>query len=138
MEATQTSSSAKGTKGTMSALVPLFISVSVLVVAQLSLKAGMNRVGAIELGDTSAVIGLVGKVFTTPMVLTGVILYAVSSFFWLIALSKVDLSYAYPFVGLAYVAVAFFSWIFLGEALSTLRWAGIVMIVAGVMLVARS
>ncbi len=119
-------------------LLPLFISISLLVVAQLSLKAGMNQIGAISMGDRAAVIGLVGKVFTTPLVLTGVVLYAVSSFFWLIALSRVDLSYAYPFVGLAYVAVALFSWLFLGESLSLLRWAGIVLIVCGVVLVSRT
>jgi len=120
------------------AFVPLAISVSMLVVAQLSLKAGMNQVGAIELSDVGAVVGLVGKVFTTPKVFAGVILYALSSFFWLIALSQVDLSYAYPFVGLAYVAVVLFSWLFLGEAVGPLRWGGTVLIVIGVLLVSRS
>ncbi len=119
-------------------LVPIAISVTLLVVAQLSLKAGMNQIGPIDIGNTSMVFGLIGKVFQTPLVLAGVILYVLSSFFWLIALSQVELSFAYPFVGLAYVLVALFSWIFLGEGVNAIRWLGIALIVAGVVFVSRS
>lgn len=118
--------------------VPLGISITLLVAAQLSLKAGMTTIGAIDIGSGAMVLGLVRKVFTTPLVLAGVCLYAVSSFFWLIALSRVDLSYAYPFVGLGYVLVVAFSWLFLGEHVSPLRWAGTALIVGGVLLVSRT
>ena len=122
----------------MKTFLPLVVSVSLLVGGQLALKAGMNQIGAIDIGNLRMVVGLVGRVFTTPTVLTGVALYVASSFFWLIALSQVELSYAYPFVGLGYVLVALFSWLVLGEALTLLRWAGIALIVAGVVLVSRS
>lgn len=102
------------------------------------LKAGMNQVGSVELGDIDAVARLVLKVFLTPALLTGVLLYILSSFFWLIGLSQVELSYAYPFVGLAYVLVVLFSWLFLKESVTLIRWAGVMLIVAGVFLVSRT
>lgn len=119
-------------------ILPIFISIFFLVVAQLTLKVGMNQVGPVDLGNFSAVISLIGKVFTTPAVFTGVVLYVVSSFFWLIGISKVELSYAYPFVGLAYVFVVLFSWIFLKEAVTLIRWIGVFLIITGVYLVSRS
>ncbi len=122
----------------MKQLVPIFISIFFLVIAQLLLKAGMNQVGPVELNDVNALGKLVIKVFLTPHLLAGVLLYILSSFFWLIGLSHVELSYAYPFVGLAYVLVVLFSWLFLKESVTLIRWAGVILIVAGVFLVSRT
>ncbi len=122
----------------MKQLVPIFISIFFLVIAQLLLKVGMNQVGPVELSDIVAVTKLVIKVFLTPPLLAGVLLYILSSFFWLIGLSRVELSYAYPFVGLAYVLVVLFSWLFLKEAVTLIRWAGVILIVAGVFIVSRT
>ena len=122
----------------MKTYLPLGISVLLLVGGQLSLKAGMTEIGAVDIGNVQQVFGLIGKVFTTPLVIVGVLLYIASSFFWLIALSRVDLSFAYPFVGLGYVLVVLLSALLLHEQVSLVRWAGTLAIVAGVFLVSRS
>ena len=71
--------------------------------------------------------------------LIGLGCYGVSMMLWIIALSRCDLSLAYPMLSLSYVLVyiAAVYWPKLGESASTLKTAGIMLIVAGVMLVAR-
>jgi multidrug transporter EmrE-like cation transporter len=74
----------------------------------------------------------------TPYIFTGFALYAVSSLVYLNVLSRLDLSYAYPFVALAFVLVTFLSWYFLDETLPLLRIVGLALILAGVLTVAAS
>lgn len=57
---------------------------------------------------------------------------------WVLALSKSDLSYAYPFIALGFVLTTLAAAWFLHEPVSMARWGGIVLIVAGVVLVAKS
>lgn len=94
--------------------------------AQLLLKAGTN---AMPLGLRLAV---------EPHILGGLACYAVSVVVWVIALSRVPVSIAYPMLSIGYVVNAFAAWQLLGESLSALRLAGIGVIVAGVFMVARS
>jgi len=116
----------------------LFIltSVTLGVVGQIFIKKGLNSLGNI---DFSA--GLVisySKIFISPFVILGILVYFMGVFFWLYALSKVDLSFAYPFVSLSYVLVLFASSWFLAESISPLRWAGVAAICLGVFLISRS
>ncbi|HJN17170.1 MAG TPA: hypothetical protein QGH10_16815, partial [Armatimonadota bacterium] len=52
--------------------------------------------------------------------------------------SRLDLSYAYPLVAFSYVLVTVLAWRFLGETVPTLRWAGLAIIMVGVMVFAMS
>jgi multidrug transporter EmrE-like cation transporter len=56
----------------------------------------------------------------------------------LVVLSKVQLSYAYPFLSLAYVVVGLYSWFFFGEDINLARIAGFGLIIAGTVLIAQS
>ncbi len=94
--------------------------------AQLLLKAGTN---AVPLGLRLAI---------EPHVLGGLACYAVSVVVWLVALSRVPVSMAYPMLSIGYVVNALAAWWLLGEALTPMRMAGIGIIVVGVFLVARS
>ena len=94
--------------------------------AQLLLKAGTN---AMPLGPGLAL---------EPHILGGLACYAVSVVVWIIALSRVPVSVAYPMLSIGYVVNAIAAWQLLGEALSPLRIAGIGVIIAGVFMVARS
>jgi multidrug transporter EmrE-like cation transporter len=94
--------------------------------AQLLLKAGTN---AMALGPRLAL---------EPHILGGLACYAVSVVVWVIGLSRVPVSIAYPMLSLGYVINAFAAWQLLGESLSAQRLAGIGLIVAGVLVVARS
>lgn len=114
----------------------LVISMLFGVVGQLFIKRGLNNLGALDFAA-----GLVGsylRVFLSPLVILGLGIYVLGVFFWLYALSKVDLSYAYPFVSLSYVLVILASWMFLGEHITPLRGAGVAAICVGVLLIARS
>lgn len=94
--------------------------------AQLLLKAGTN---AMPLG-----LGLALE----PHILGGLACYAISVVVWIVALSRVPVSIAYPMLSIGYVVNAVAAWQLLGESLSPLRLAGIGVIIAGVFMVARS
>ena len=105
--------------------------------AQLLLKAGTNAVGHFEfqLGNLIP-IGL--KLGLEPHILGGMACYAVSLVVWIMALSRVPVSIAYPMLSIGYVINAFVAWHWFGEALSAQKLAGIGFVVVGVYLVARS
>ena len=76
--------------------------------------------------------------FLQPYVFFGIACFAVSSVFWLVVLSRIDLSLAYPLVSIAYVVTAIFSYLVFKENVSLIRWLGIIVICFGVYLVSRS
>ncbi|MCS6765614.1 MAG: SMR family transporter [Candidatus Protistobacter heckmanni] len=116
-----------------------FILTGVLLnaVAQLLLKAGTNAVGAIEIGR-SELWPTAFKLATQPSIIGGLACYGVSLIVWIIGLSRVDVSVAYPLLSLGYVVNAFFAWYLFGEAMSLQRLAGIGIILVGVYVLARS
>jgi multidrug transporter EmrE-like cation transporter len=73
-----------------------------------------------------------------PHILGGLACYAVSVVVWIIAISRVPVSMAYPMLSIGYVVNAVAAWQLLGESLSPLRLAGIGVIIVGVFMVARS
>jgi multidrug transporter EmrE-like cation transporter len=121
----------------MKQMILLLVTVTFNVMGQYLMKRGMSDVGAIT-GDLSQLFSSLATAFTNPYVLAGVGAYGMSSIFWLILLSRVDLSYAYPALSLGYVMVTLVSALLLGEQVSALRWAGVLVICVGVILVARS
>lgn len=105
--------------------------------AQLLLKAGTNAVGHFEFHvDNLIPVGL--KLAFEPHILGGMACYVVSLVVWIMALSRVPVSIAYPMLSIGYVINAFIAWQWFGEALATQKLLGIGFIVAGVILVARS
>ena len=105
--------------------------------AQLLLKAGTNAVGHFEFHvDNLVPVGL--KLALEPHILGGMACYAVSLVVWIMALSRVPVSIAYPMLSIGYVINAFVAWQWFGEALAAQKLLGIGFIVVGVFLVARS
>jgi drug/metabolite transporter (DMT)-like permease len=78
------------------------------------------------------------SLFLQPETWAGFLFYGLSSLIWLWVLSRVQLSYAYPILALAFPIVVVFSVILFGESVSLVRWIGISTIVVGVFLLARS
>lgn len=114
----------------------IVIAVAIGIVGQLLVKKGLN-----SLGNLNFSLGLLEtyiKIFLSPLVILGSLTYFASVFFWVYALTKVDLSFAYPFLALSYVLILLCSWVFLGEHIPLIRWVGVVVICLGVLLVARS
>jgi len=105
--------------------------------AQLLLKAGTNAVGHFEFHvDNLVPVGL--KLALEPHILGGMACYAISLVVWIMALSRVPVSIAYPMLSIGYVINAFVAWQWFGEALAAQKLLGIGFIVVGVFLVARS
>ncbi|HQW39286.1 MAG TPA: SMR family transporter [Usitatibacteraceae bacterium] len=105
--------------------------------AQLLLKAGTNRIGEFAFTlDNVVPVGL--KVAASPFVLGGLACYAVSVVVWIMALSRVPVSVAYPMLSIGYIVNAFAAWALFGESVTAQKLAGIGFIVVGVWLVARS
>ncbi|MNX53811.1 putative 4-amino-4-deoxy-L-arabinose-phosphoundecaprenol flippase subunit ArnE [compost metagenome] len=124
---------------------PLFYSIALIlasvlvgVFGQLFLKAGVSKLGTIGGAAMANLPHLLGSVATNPLIIAGLACYGLGAAIWIIVLSRVDLSLAYPMLGLGYVFVLLTSWLLFGEAVTPLRWLGALMIVAGVVLVARS
>ncbi len=105
--------------------------------AQLLLKAGVNAVGHFEFTRANILpVGL--KLATQLPIVGGLTCYVISVAVWIIGLSRVDVSIAYPMLSLGYVVNAFAAWYLFGEALSLQRLIGIGIILLGVLVLARS
>jgi multidrug transporter EmrE-like cation transporter len=104
--------------------------------AQLLLKAGVSELGVIQL-KWSSLVTAGWRLALEPCILGGLFCYAVSVVVWLLALSRVDVSIAYPMLSIGYVVNAFAAWALFGEAMTLPRVAGIGVIIVGVYLVSR-
>src|SRR5690606_13359891 len=92
--------------------------------AQLLQKRGMSGVGAFNLGDESP-IALAIRVLFNPWVFAGLVTFVISMVSHLFVLSRVDVSFAYPFLSIAYVLVAIYAYFFMSENLNTMHVVGI-------------
>ena len=119
------------------AVVYILISVMGGALGQILLKKGMSSMGPLTLSIDQA-IPILWKMSTNPYVIVGLGIYVMSTFFWLTALSRVDLSYAYPFASLSYVIMLIASWWLFDENISLLRVTGSIVVLVGVILISRS
>lgn len=115
---------------TLATLLLLLGSVVCDVSGQVCFKLGVGHEDAGEQAPS-----LVHKVLHSPWIAVGVAVYAVEFVFWFAALSRVQLSFAFPIMALSYVGVVLASRFILNERISLRRWAGIGTIVVGVVLV---
>jgi multidrug transporter EmrE-like cation transporter len=123
----------------MTAISFLLVLTGVLLnaAAQLLLKAGTNAVGHFEFSAQNILpVGM--KLAFEPHILGGLGCYVVSVVVWIMALSRVEVSIAYPMLSIGYVVNALAAWYLFGEALGAARLTGIGFIIVGVYLVARS
>jgi multidrug transporter EmrE-like cation transporter len=115
----------------------LMLGVLLNATAQLLLKAGTNRVGEFAFAWENVVpIGM--KLASSPPILGGLACYVVSVVVWILALSRVPVSVAYPMLSVGYVVNALAAWMLFGESIAAQKMIGIAFIVVGVFLVARS
>ena len=115
----------------------VFTGVMLNAAAQLLLKAGVKDLGVIKLTPTTIFsAGL--KLVVEPHIIGGLTCYVISVVVWILALSRVQVSIAYPMLSLGYVVTAFAAWWLMGEPVNAMRISGIAVIIVGVYLVARS
>lgn len=105
--------------------------------AQIVLKMGMKSIGHFEFTSQN-VMPILFKMGQNPYILGGISLYVFSLGAWLLTLSRVDVSLAYPLTSLGYVFTALVGYYVLQENMGLMRIAGILVIMIGVYLVTRS
>jgi len=105
--------------------------------AQLLLKAGTNAVGQFELSAQN-ILPVGTKLAFEPHIAAGLACYVVSVAVWIVGLSRVPVSVAYPMLSVGYIVNAVAAWYLFGESLTAQKLVGIAFIVCGVYLVARS
>jgi len=129
--------STKGAKTIMTNLMPLLLATILGVVGQLLLKQGMLQLGAVQL-DATSIPATIWRMATSPYVFGGLLVYGPGIFFWLVFISRVPLSYSYPFVSLGIVLGFLAAWGIFHESIPPMRWFGMLIVCLGVILVARS
>lgn len=115
----------------------VLLSVTAMTAAQLLLKKGLILLGNVPESIGELVV-FFEKACTNIYVIAAAIMTLVTALAWIIAVSKAELSFIYPFMALSYVLVAVFSLLIFKEDINTLRWVGIVVICVGVFFVSRS
>ena len=119
------------------AIIYILISVLASTVGQLLLKKGMNDLGSVTLSANQFLL-TTWKMVSNPYVFIGLVIYVAGTIFWLAALSRVDLSYAYPFASLSYVVMLVASWMMFDEKITLSRLLGTLVIGIGVLLIYRN
>jgi hypothetical protein len=105
--------------------------------AQLLLKAGTNAVGHFEF-STANLVPIGWRLVTEPHIVGGMACYVMSLGVWIMGLSRVPVSVAYPMLSIGYVVNALAAWWLFGESFSAQKITGIATIIIGVWLVARA
>lgn len=116
----------------MPALIIILASVACSSLAHFVLKLGANGLTGHAVGQ-----GMLFAALGNGWLWLGGALHVSALGLWVVALSRAELSFAYPFIALGFVATTVASAWLLHEPVSAMRWGGVGMIVFGVMLVAR-
>jgi drug/metabolite transporter (DMT)-like permease len=110
-----------------------------LVASQLLLKLGLKGGEALSVASLAQFGTLIRQILTTPALLIGYSLGAITALLWLILLSRLELSYAALILtGTYYILLMVVSASVLREAVTPWRWAGMLLILAGVALISKS
>ncbi len=115
----------------------LLLGVALNAGAQLGLKAATRVTGRIE-ASAEGFWNSGQQIATVPVFWFALLAYGISVLVWIVGLSRVPVSQAYPVLSLGYVLTAVLAWPLLGEPVSGLRLLGIGVIIAGVWLVTRT
>ena len=115
----------------------ILLSVALSAAAQVALKAGMTSVGVRQaLAGGLTPISLLQVAFS-PLVMLGLLFYVLSAAVWLGVLSKMPVSSAYPFVALAIVLTSLLGRLFFHDAFTLPKILGTLLIVGGVVVLAK-
>ncbi len=121
----------------MQTIMIILLSVLLNCSAQLCMKKGMMVIGEIT-GGMQGFIAVLPVMMTNFYLWISAICYVVSILLWLVVLSKVDVSYAYPFLSIGYVLSAVVGYFAFHESVTFIRVIGIIVICVGVILISRS
>lgn len=121
----------------MHTIMIILVSVLLNCAAQLCMKSGMISVGEIS-GGLTGFLSAFPQMITNVTLWISAVCYVVSITLWLVVLSKVDVSYAYPFLSIGYVLSAIAGYFLFFESVTPVRILGILVICVGVIIISRS
>ncbi|MBV6437543.1 MAG: hypothetical protein WA009_03085 [Phototrophicaceae bacterium] len=116
----------------VSAIGMILLSVFLSAGGQLLFKVAMNDFGVLELS-----LPALFRLLSNPLLLLGLVVFFVSAVLWLVALLRADLSFAVPFLSVAYILVLLGSVVLFHENISLLRLSGFAVIIFGLFVIAR-
>lgn len=116
----------------------ILTSILLSVLGQYSLKVGAGRLGEVGVEQAGRAAAIATAAATNPYLIAGLACYALGAVTWIMVLTRVPLSWAYPILALNQVLILLVAATFLGEHVSALRWGGVLLIITGVFLVSRS
>lgn len=116
----------------------VYIALTILftVYGQLVIKWQVSQAGALPVGSGAKIVFLFGLLLN-PWIVSGFLAAFFASLCWMAAMTKFHLSHAYPFMGLSFVLVLFFSGFFFGESITLLKIAGTALIVFGIIVASQ-
>jgi len=116
--------------------IVLFFAIITAVISQILFRLGIGNIGEINLSKTTLPNEIL-KIITSIPIICGLALYSFGFLAWMSAMSKLGLSYVYPFTSLNYVLVLVFSWIIFEEPLSPIKWLGVLIIIIGIFIASK-
>lgn len=121
-------------------VIAILFTLSILfgAVGALLMKLGSSQLGVIQIGTLQDIISFVSKILTNLTIIGGMSMYFLSAALWVYLLTKLDVSVVQPILALTYVVTPILAIMFINETVPPARWLGIVVIVFGVFLVART
>lgn len=119
-------------------LLLTLLSVAMTAAAQICLKIGVGNPQLQALLVERSLPAFLMQALISPWVIIGLLAYVLSTATWLVVLARADLSVAYPFVSLAFVATTLYGFCVLHEPIGPGRLSGIALVIGGVLLMSRS
>ena len=118
--------------------IPLILSsVFLNALAQIFIRQGMLKLGSVSF-NMEQIWNMALSVFTNMYLLSGMFSYGISIILWMIVLSKVNVSLAYPFLSVGYVVTAVLAYLIFKEPLTVQKIFGIAIICLGVVILKYS
>jgi bacterial/archaeal transporter family protein len=105
------------------------------VAGNLALSKGVKSLGIIDIANPIVLLGFGWKIINSPWIWLALVFLIASLSFYLIALSRLELSYVLPLIASNYVLTTLAAWLILGDRIAITRWIGTILITCGVMLV---
>ena len=115
----------------------IFVGVMLNAAAQILMKSGTNAIGYFEF-STENILPIGWKLATEWHIVAALFCYALSVVIWILALSRVPVSIAFPMLSMAYIVNAVAAWYLLGEAFSLTKVIGMGVIILGVVILSRA
>ena len=116
----------------MNVIVIILIGILFASSGQILWKIGMTDIGPSSISSSSIL-----SMVMNPWVISGLVCYGLSTLFWLVALSRADLSFVYPFIALTFVIIFIASGLYFHESISYTRLAGAAIIICGIIVLVR-